>query len=432
MNTDFWIEQNKQNILNDLQQLIKIRSVEDHFSIGENAPFGEGVRACLDKALEIGRRLGFRTKDLDGYCGIIEAGEGDELMGILCHLDVVPEGTGWIFDPYEAQIEDGKMYGRGTLDDKGPAIAAIYALKSVVESGIKLNKRVRIILGCNEETNMQCLKYYKAHEEIPSFSISPDACFPVTNCEMSILKASFEKKYDSRIVMKAGEAPNIVPAIANAKVDRKEFSATGIQAHASMPWEGENAILKLLTILDEQKLGGEDEKVVSVLHNAFKEQYYGEGFGLEYQDDSGRLTLNLGLCDWNENGFRMTLDLRCPITLPEEKIKEKLCSVFNQIDAKLVDWKYKPGFAIADDDPMVLKLLGIYVARTGETDAKPLHIGGGTYARELPNAVSFGPEGYLCTSSCHVANEHIGIDQLLFNTKLIADAILSVTRDGSA
>lgn len=426
LNTDGWIDSHKENIVLDLQKLIHIRSVEDLSAAKKNAPFGPKVRECLDEALDIAKALNLKTKDIDGYAGIIEAGEGTEMMGILCHIDIVPEGTGWDEDPFAANIVNGNIYGRGTLDDKGPAVAAIYALKSVVDSNIKLKRRVRIILGCNEETNMKCLKYYKAHEEIPTFSISPDANYPVTNSEKTILVVTFEKKYNSKISMHAGEASNIIAGYACATVGNEKIEAYGTQAHASTPWEGESAILKLFTKLASMDLEEEDAIVVKRFHECLNEECYGESIGLDDEDASGRLTLNVGLVDWDKDGFKITFDLRCPISMPESKIKEKLEGVFAPIGGSLASWNFKPGFSVPDDDPMVEKLLQIYVNRTGEKDAKPLHIGGGTYAREMPNAVSFGPEGFMCTSSCHVANEHIGVEELLFNTKMIADAIISL------
>ena len=426
LNIDTWIDNQKDNIISDLKELISVRSVEDLSAAKEGAPFGPKVKESLSVALEIGDKLGLKTRDIDGYCGIIEAGEGEDLMGILCHVDIVPEGTGWTEDPFAANIVNGNIYGRGTLDDKGPAVAAIYALKAIIEADIKLKKRVRIILGCNEETNMKCLKYYKSHEEIPTFSISPDANFPVTNSEKTILNATFEKKYNSKIEMHAGEAPNIIAGYAKAAVDGKIIEAYGTQAHASTPWEGESAILKLFTKLSEMNLDSEDEKVISRLHECLKEECYGESIGLDKEDNSGRLTLNVGVVDWNNEGYKITFDLRCPISMKESEVKEKLESIFKPIGGQLTSWNFKPGFSIKDDDPMVRKLLDVYIARTGDKDAKPLHIGGGTYARELPNAVSFGPEGYMCTSSCHVADEHIGVDELLFNVKMIADAIISL------
>mgnify|MGYP003315263545 CR=1 FL=1 len=426
LNIDNWIDNQKDNIISDLRRLIAIRSVEDLSAAKEGAPFGDKVKQSLDAALEIGNSLGLKTRDIDGYCGTIEAGNGDELMGILCHVDIVPEGTGWSQDPFAANIVNGNIYGRGTLDDKGPAVAAIYALKAVIESGINLNKRVRIILGCNEETNMKCLKYYKAHEEIPTFSISPDANFPVTNSEKTILNATFEKKYNSKIEMHAGEAANIIAGYASATVDGEKVEAVGTQAHASTPWEGESAILKLFTKLSNMNLEPEDAEVISRLHECLKEECYGESLGLDKEDASGRLTLNVGIVDWDKDGFKITFDLRCPISMAESEVKEKLENIFTPIDGKLTSWNFKPGFSVPDDDPMVRKLLDVYIARTGDKDAKPLHIGGGTYARELPNAVSFGPEGYMCTSSCHVADEHIGVEELLFNVKMIADAIISL------
>ena len=394
------------------------------------APFGQPVKDCLDYTLEKAAGLGLNTKDLDGYCGLIDAGEGEEMLGILAHLDVVPEGTGWDHDPYGAEIIDGKIYGRGAMDDKGPAYASIFALKAVLESGIPFKRAVRIILGCNEETNMGCITHYKNVERIPDLSFSPDGEYPLTNSEKSILHCTYKASFPSQIEMTVGEAANVVPGEASCTITdgglQVAIKQIGKIAHASLPWEGENALQKLFLELKDEYLESMDRIAVDTLCNAFKMEYYGESLGLDKADESGRLTLNVGMMRWDHNGFELTLDLRCPVSLPECYIKERIEIALAPIGGKLISWKYKPGYSIPDDSEIVSKLLKVYKDRTGQLDAKPKRIGGGTYSRELPNAVSFGPEGYMCEASCHVANEFMGIDQLVMNAKMIADAIIAL------
>ena len=426
--TDKWIEDHKEELIEDLRGALRFRTLEGEAAPG--APFGQPVKDCLDYTLGKAAALGLKTRDLDGYCGIIDAGEGDEMLGILAHLDVVPEGTGWDHDPYGAEIADGRIYGRGSLDDKGPAYASIYALKAVLASGIPFRRSVRIILGCNEETNMGCISHYKEVERIPDLSFSPDGEFPITNSEKSILHCTYKAEFDSQIEMSVGEAANVVPGEASCTITdgglQVAIKQVGKIAHASLPWEGENALQKLFLELKDEYLEGMDRIAVDTLCDAFKMEYYGQSLGLDKADESGRLTLNVGVMRWNSKGFELTLDLRCPVSLPECYIQERLELALAPIGGKIVSWKYKPGYSIPDDSEIVTKLLKVYKDRTGQADAKPKRIGGGTYSRELPNAVSFGPEGYMCEASCHVANEFIGIDQLVMNAKMIADAITAL------
>ncbi|MGM0409848.1 MAG: Sapep family Mn(2+)-dependent dipeptidase, partial [Bacillota bacterium] len=166
------IEEMRDNIIATTQELIRIKSVQDTPKDGK--PFGEGVNKALEATLEIAKNMGFETGNIDGYAGYAEMGQGDEMLGILCHLDVVPEGSNWTYPPYAAEIHDDKIYGRGSIDDKGPAVAALYAMKAVKDSDITLNKRVRIIFGTNEESGWGGMDYYLENAEVPDFAFSPD------------------------------------------------------------------------------------------------------------------------------------------------------------------------------------------------------------------------------------------------------------------
>lgn len=422
--TDKWIIEHQNEMVEDLQSLVKIRSLEAKGCKGK--PFGKEVDKALQTALAIGNKLEIPAKNLDGYCGILDAGKGRQTMGILCHLDIVPEGDGWKYPPYAAEIHSGKMFGRGTLDDKGPAVAAMYALKSVIESGYKFNKKVRIILGCNEETGMKCIEYYSEHEKNPSFTITPDGTFPLSNSEKNIMRVSYKKSFKSAVSMNVGDAPNIVPGKAVAVVGGIEYKTKGVQTHASLPETGKNAMQMMFRKLNGLKLAGTDGEVLKFFAQNFGMEYNGQSIGLDITDASGRQTVNFGMIRWNEKGFTVTLDLRCPASVPEKKIIGILDETFAKIGAKRGDYEFSKGYNIPDDAPLVKTLMGVYRKKTGDKTSKPVKMGGGTYARHLPNAVSFGPEGYMCGSECHVANEYIGIDQLIFNAQILADAIIAL------
>ncbi len=420
-----WIDDNKDEMIETLQTLISFNSVEASPLPGK--PFGEEVYNCLDSALSTADNLGFDIKNLDSYCGIVDDGSGEEMLGILCHLDVVPEGDGWDYPPFAAEIHDEKIYGRGAIDNKGPAVAALYALAAVKNSGLTFKRRVRIFLGCNEESGMECIIYYKKHERIPDMSFSPDSSFPLSNSEKSILHVTYKRRYNSRIGMRAGEAANVVPAKCSATVDGKAYSTVGIQAHASLPQEGRNAIQMMFQMLNAMELDPKDKKYISALYRGFRLENHGESLGLDVIDESGRMTINPGVIRWDENGFELTLDLRVPTSMKEKEVSEKLDKLFvEELGCEKIMWSFSQGYSLSDDCELVTKLMKVYQARTGDIDSKPIKMGGGTYARHLPNAVGFGPEGWICEANCHVANEFISIDQLVFNAKIIADAIIAL------
>lgn len=448
---DRWLEAHQEDMVRDLQGCVAIRSLKSDKAPG--APFGAKIQECLEYTLGVAGQMGFETKDHEGYYGSVEIGEGEETFGILAHLDIVPEGEGWDYDPYGGELVDGRLYGRGTLDDKGPAIAALYAMKAVQEARIPLRRKVRLILGCDEESGMECMAYFKEHDRAPDLSISPDGEFPLTNSEKSIVNAVFERKFASTITVTAGEAANVVPgeAVAFVPVPFDEVKAIaerfgnssecslalkaqdngtqikviGSIAHASMPEEGLNALQGMMCFLSLLPLAKDDMAIVLNLKEKFKMDYYGQRIGLDKADQSGRLTLNMGVVRWDESGFTLTFDLRCPTSLSSEGIKKALCDAMEPTGAFLKSYLFKPGYSLPDDSEIVSKLLGVFKDRTG-LDLPPKKIGGGTYARTLPNAVSFGPDGYMCDSSAHVANEFMTVEQLLFNAKILADAILAL------
>ena len=274
---DRWIDEHKNELIDALSANLKIASLKDTDAAAEGAPFGPMIRRALDTALDCGRSLGFETVDYDGYCGAIDMPAGEEQLGIICHLDVVPEGSGWTYPPYGAEIHDGKLYARGTMDDKGPAYAALFAMKAVKECKIPLKRSVRLILGCDEESGMSCLKHYNRVAKAPTLSFSPDAEYPVVNSEKMIFRTEYKKEFKSGITIKAGTRRNVVPGEAVATVpmalsrivpimeafmEGSEFACSaeaidenstriimkGLAAHASAPEHGKNAMLAMLAV----------------------------------------------------------------------------------------------------------------------------------------------------------------------------------------
>ena len=441
--TDKWIDEHKDELVEKLQQCVRINSVRDDGSTREGAPFGEGAAKCLEDTLNTAKEMGFEVKNLDGYCGTVDYGTGEEQLGILAHLDVVPEGEGWTYPPYAAEIHDGRLYGRGTMDDKGPAFAALFGLAAVKASGVETKRRVRLILGCDEECGMGCLHHYNEVEKAPDMCFSPDASYPLVNSEKMIYNSAYRKEYASSVRVKAGTVSNAVPGKAEvfvpvsadevkaavAKLNNADFTynvSTGIAAHASTPEQGKNAFLAAVQLMNELNLPEEDADTVAVLWDILKFDCHGESIGIDSTDDSGRLTTNVGVIEWDETGIkRLTMDIRAPITANGELITEKLRDAFGRANMIETHHGWSDGYYVSPESELVSKLIGVYNARFN-VDAKPMAIGGGTYARHLTNAVAFGTEREDEPACIHMADENIRIDHLIEDAKIMADAILAL------
>ncbi len=452
-NVDLWIDEHQSELVCALQELVRYPSVSESSKAEKGAPFGASVKEALDFALSLCTSFGFDSTDLDGYIGYADWGEGQETLGVLTHLDVVPEGEGWTKPPFGAVLEDGRIYGRGTLDDKGPAIAAIFALAAIKACGIPLTRRVRLMMGCDEECGMGCMQHYIKNRPLPDIAFSPDADYPLVNSEKGIFHCCYTKSFPSRITLNAGTVVNAVPGKATAFVPLshavvapivERFSAEhafpavldetrgglsitlfGKDAHASMPEEGKNALLGLLALLSRLPLPEEDAENVTALHNALGFDLHGETVGLDCEDASGRLTMNPGLMRWDENGYRLDLDIRYPISMDSALIPQKLDAALSGTRGETA---FKAGHYVSEDSELVKKLLAVYEARSGAY-LPPKKIGGGTYARCIENAVAFGPEIPGGDNRIHMADEFMSVSDLVYHTKMIADAILALASE---
>lgn len=459
------IEKRKDDIITSTQEIIKIRSVEGEPK--EGMPFGEGPYRALKYALDLADRMGFKTKNLDGYVGYAEFGEGDETIGILGHLDVVPEGDGWEYHPYEAEIHDGKIYGRGAIDDKGPVMAVLYAMKVLKDAEIPLNRKIRLIFGTNEETGWGCMKYYFSHEKAPDMAFTPDANFPVIHGEKGIIAFDLVKEIKDSCCgdisikkIKGGNAVNMVPdyceAILEAKdpskveekfnefVDKNGYQmaiekdgndikikAKGVSAHGSTPAKGKNAITYIMQFLGElvdckcdicDFINMYNEKI------AFK--YHGEAIGCGFEDDvSGKLDFNPGVIDMKDGKIVLSINIRYPIKSSSKEVYDGIRKDLEGMEIELIEDKgeMKPLY-VPEDDFLVQKLMKVYKEETGDEDSKPITIGGGTYARSMKNAVAFGPVLPGQDEIAHQANEFISIDQLMLLTRIYAKALYELAK----
>lgn len=401
-----------------MKSLIRFNTVEDEPSCG--APFGAGNAQCLNFALEKMQAEGFSIKNGDGYYGYGEIGSG-ELFGVLNHLDVVPVGIGWSKDPFGAEEVDGKVFGRGALDDKGPFAAAFFAAVKLLKEGCTPKKRLRFILGCDEESGWKCMDAYVKNEEMPAIGFSPDGDFPVINCEKGIvyheLACPLPKNFLS---LSGGERANMVPNYAEATLidcdkTRKLLAANGVEyqlingslkvtaigksAHGSHPEQGENALIALLS-----KLSFADDNLKAI-YEAFRYSD-GMGVGLKISDnESGALTLNLGCASTQDGFIKFELDVRHPISRDKDEITAALNKI---IPVKVTQGFYHLPLYVPRDNFLVTTLIEAYNEVTGE-NAEPISIGGGTYARVLPLGVAFGPCFPNGNGGMHCADEFMSV-----------------------
>ncbi len=432
--------------VSDLQTLIRIPSVS-RGEPKEGMPLGENVRRALDTTLDMARRMGFPTVyDLDGYCGIVEFGAGSEMLGIMAHLDVVPEGTGWTYPPYAAEIHDGAVYGRGAVDNKGAAISALYAMAAVKDSGTPMKRRVRLILGCDEEAGWKCMERYHQSEPDPDLAFTPDADYPVVNSEMGILHATYFRPGAFAVRMKAGIAANVIPGEASAVLplparevaapagtsvsyEGSTITAVGRGGHAAMPELAENALTALIGVLgQQQELPAEDRALFTGLGALWARDRHGEHLGIDKEDVSGRLTYSPDMLTIDETGATFTCDCRYPFSVEHDALVSALDAAYGALGFARTSERNQPSHFIPADSELVTALMQVY-NRNADKPEKPLSIGGGTYARSFKNAVAFGINPVGQDDLCHMPDENITLDQMRFNTVVMAEAIVELAAD---
>ena len=435
-----WIDSHMDEQLEALRDLLRIPSVS-RGEPREGMPLGKPVYDALDYTLKLARRLGFeKTRMLDGYCATVDFGEGEELLMIMAHLDVVPAGGGWQSDPFEPVERAGRLIARGICDDKSAAVSALYAMAAVKAAGLPMKRRVRLFLGGDEELGWACIDRYKQTEELPAMGFTPDANYPLVNSEMGICQTRFDKpRSGSGVRIHCGTAPNVVPGEASAVLPfpavpcevpegfAAEFSENtirirGFGGHAAHNEPTKNALQCLLHVLAEQPLDAEDYADATALAALLGFDKHGEGFGLDIRDESGRLTLSPDMLRWDENGISLTLDVRHPFSLSLQALLDREDAVFGALGFARTTIKETAGHFIPRDSELVSALLSVYERNIGHK-AEPLTTGGGTYARAFPNSVAFGidPEGE--ESECHMPNESIALSSIRFNTVVFAEAI---------
>lgn len=430
MNLKARIESYQDDMLRDLNRLLAHDSVAGEPKTG--APCGEAVAQCLEEALTIAGELGLTTRNVEGWVGEASHGQGDDYVAILGHLDIVPVGNDWTANPF-GEIRDGRIYGRGTNDDKGPLVAALYALKALREEGAVLTSPVRVIMGTCEETGGPDIETYLKSEPQPKAGFTPDASFPVIYAEKGILRVELRKPLKTSDIeileLTGGSAPNMVPDKATLSYcldgESTKLALKGLSAHGSTPELGDNAILKLFRSMKQldRRLAPEME----FLLDAFAD-VNGEHLGIGLSDEpSGKLTCNLGqlMCDGGQ--MKLVLDLRIPVTFTDADVISALRLKFAPRGYQLSFGEFTPPLYYPEDLPMIQSLMSVYQEVTGDESARPIAIGGGTYAKSMNNVVAFGPGLPGREEVDHIADEFIRIEDLLTWTHIYAKAILALS-----
>lgn len=433
----------KNESLRTLKKLIAIPSV--HTTQGAEVafpPFGKGIDQAVKETLAICDKMGMDTfYDPEGFYGYAEYGDGEETVGVLCHLDVVPEGDKekWESDPFKGVERDGVLYGRGSQDDKGPTVAALYAFKAVVDAGKTFNKKIRFIFGTDEEILWRGMDHYKQHEELPDLGFVPDSAFPLTYAEKGLLQAKIVGPGAAKLKLQCGSAPNVVPEKAEYKGEQLEelsriltdreipnhrseegIVVEGKSVHASKAGEGKNAVTRLAQGL----VGIQPHPLITFLSEKIGMETNGETLFGEVKDEvSGELTLNVGTLEINENMSEAMLDIRIPVTFDKEDIVEKIKDKISEYGLEYKEHDYLDSLYVPEDSELVQSLLAIYQEKTGDTENKPMVSGGATYARAMPNMVAFGAHFPGSVSLEHQENEGIDLNDFYKAMDIYAETI---------
>ena len=422
------LENNFSEFLNNLDRVVSIPSYYQEDST--KYPFGENIQKVLEEMIDICKELGFRTYiDSEGYYGYAEIGSGEKLVGVLGHLDVVPPGdlSKWENEPFKPVIKDGKYYGRGAQDDKGPTLAAIYALKTLLDCGFKLKYRVRFIFGTDEENLWRDMPKYVEKEEIPTVGFTPDSKFPLIYSEKGLLQCKLIAKNESGLVFKGGDAFNSVPS--NIIVPKNEelmkvllelnyefkdkdevIEIVGKSVHAQVAETGINAINRYMHALT--KLGKETKSGKFITENLIGYDFAEPIFELVKDEHSGELKFNVGKIEFTEENEILMIDMRIPVTYDKEKIVETLSRKAKEYGFEYIQHDYLKSIYVPLDSELITTLMSAYQEITGDMESQPVASGEATYARAMNNCVAFGCVLPGSPKTEHQPNEYIILDDI--------------------
>lgn len=457
INTDKY----RDDIVGDLKELISVPSVKG--DAGPGRPFGEEPHRALELMLDKAKALGFDVKNVDGYAGHAEYGDGDEYVGVLVHLDVVPAGDGWEHPPFEGVEEDGRIYGRGASDNKGPAVAALYCLRAVADCLKNPKRRLRVIFGTNEESGFGCVTHYFKKEPLPAVGFSPDAGYPIFNREKGITTFSIRRSYTGPttggiVTIEGGDALNKVPDHAKAvfapdavseqaeaelrryaeaavspriSIERSDdgglvVEAVGVSAHGANPQAGRNAAAFLVDALLRIKDSVSDPRMedLAVLQGLLGFETGGESLGIACEDEeSGRLTANWGIIELRDATLRAEVNIRYPVTKRLEDLRVAVQGALAGTQFTVEAHDGMEPLYVPADSPLIAALSKAYEEATGEK-AELKSMGGGTYARSLAGrGVAFGAGFGTVDTHVHQPDEFVVIDDLMRHCRISARAM---------
>lgn len=409
--------------------------------------FGKDIDSVLDEMLNICNENGFKTfKDSQGRYGYADIGEGDSMFGVLCHLDVVDAGeiSAWDTNPFQLVEKNGMLYGRGTSDDKGPTLSALFGLITALKQGYTLDKKVRFIFGVDEESLWRCMRAYVEKEALPDFGIAPDSIFPLTYAEKGLIEFKIKSHQRTKLVMTGGGPLNAVPSLATTpytqeietklkaksydyRINEGMLEVLGKAMHAKDADKGINAIVRLSESVYEM------DQSLSVLELISKYMSNANGvqiFGEVSDEISGKLKLNVGSLEIKDGYQELGIDLRFPVTYPVENIREGIANICKQLGLELEDFDYLPSIYIDKESDFIKKLMKSYQDVSGDLKSEPISSGGATYARSMPNVVAFGGLMSDDPSCAHQANECIKIDSTLQAIEIYANTFIELCMGG--
>lgn len=445
---------NQENMLKDLATLIEIDSTQGDEQKG--MPFGKGPYDALMATKNMVTKNGFEFVDLDGYIGYFDFGTDKPEYGVISHVDVVPASENFSVEPFALTQKDGYLYGRGVVDDKGPTIGVLYAISALKHAGFVPKKTIRMIVGTNEETGWKDIDYYNSHAVMPEFGFSPDADYPLINIEKGLFRFDLKSSLDidARLVFaNAGQRSNMVPDKAVCKVgfntkiyedalkninvqgtikvcdkDFCEITFNGISAHASVLEQGENAAYKLLMFLHELNFNEKTNKIIADVCKLFLGYYHGQGFGIDaYDEESGRVTMNLGVLTIGNAGTNITVDVRYPIVSDLDTCVNGIKHAIKDTGFEFILGHNMPLHHVPKDTPLVEKLLLAYEEETGLT-GKPIAIGGATFSRAFSQGVAFGTTFVGEPMVAHNDDERVSLDSFIKNANIMVRAIYNLCK----
>lgn len=450
------VQKNRDALIRSVQELVRIKSTHDTPWPGK--PFGEGVDRALNYVLTLAESMGFSTKNLDGYCGYAEYGEGELYVGVLSHVDICPEGEMWGVPPYGGEILQNRIYGRGTLDNKGPLLAALYALKAVKDSGRRLNKKIRLIVGTDEQRYYRDMEYYLAREKAPIAGFTLDGQFPVVFAEKGLAMVEFSREIRQEgeeylRYLRGGTMDNTVPGHCSAllitrrkseivkrvsvfcREQRRNLHAKiledgvllesfGMETHSISLEQGVNAVSVMLAFLQDLDFGSPElRRVIHFLHTRIGFEIYGGSMGIAYEDEfSGRLTLNLGILTFEEGKLHIRMDLRYPVTCRYDLAYQHMQALFLEQGFLPVENSFWDPIYFPQEHFLIKLLLKAYQKVTKDA-GEPTCSGSGSYSKSIPNIAAFGAIFPGESLAWHQKNEYIDIDNLVKTCEIYAEAI---------